>query len=262
MKKILLFTVFIFGFLSCSSDEESNSTIDPVNALPKKLVYTQIRNGETEIVTTYNFTYDGTKLTKVVQTAVQDFNNHTSSTIIEFEYAGDFVTKVKQSYSNGEGANTEYLYSMEGKLVLETRTLSTSQVNIMDYTYQTQGDLEVVIASFDSFPSRREKYSYKNGVKMYYEESGDHGSTYPGRVEYTYDDKKNPFEALVGLDKIHRDGIFNHDEIIMCTGANNLKSRIYNEGELEYEYEYNDSGYPVFASTYTALDNTLKHEID
>ena len=233
MKKILtLVSAIALVFTSCSSDD--SATNENENILLKKTILTE--GGNTE---TYDWTYDGNKL-------VSNISNDGSKLL--YTYTGDLLTKVQEFDGASLEFTTNYFYN-NGKLVsMEEISTGSSQKERTDYTYNSDGTVSftkysIVIATNATSTINNGKLFFANNNVIKREEISTYSTI---TTTYLYDDKKNPFMNVVGLDKLFdetrssKNNVVKETEVVENTSGGTTNTYITTN-----VYTYNASGYPI-----------------
>ncbi|KIX21948.1 hypothetical protein SY27_04500 [Flavobacterium sp. 316] len=234
MKKILtLVSAIALVFTSCSKDDDS--VVDEAeNILLKKTILTE--GGNTE---TYDWTYDGNKL-------VSNISNDGSKLL--YTYTGDLLTKIEEFDGASLEFTTNYFYN-NGKLVsMEEISTGSSQKERTDYTYNSDGTVSftkyaIVIATNATSTINNGKLFFANNNVIKREEISTYSTI---TTTYLYDDKKNPFMNVVGLDKLFdeprssKNNVVKETEVVENTSGGTTNTYITTN-----VYTYNASGYPI-----------------
>lgn len=255
MKKItILVVVFVLILMSCSKDNQQDSSTSNASVLPKKSITTE-SDGVSNITTTTNFIYDGNKIVQVnglektiytytgdlitkeehyTGTVLTDFkvyeyeNNKLKSEIITENNTGvtGIVSTIKTKRIYIQNANqiiTQETYSIDIETGLETKK---DDVNVKTFL---NGNLikEVRSSSYDN----------ANGGK----------NIYTTTSTYEYDSKNNLSKNILGSDKLI--------DFADCSLNNVVKETRFSETNgipnpildytRSYEFKYNLDGYPT-----------------
>lgn len=234
MKKILtLVSAIALVFTSCSKDDDSGVD-EAENILLKKTILTE--GGNTE---TYDWTYDGNKL-------VSNISNDGSKLL--YTYTGDLLTKIEEFDGASLEFTTNYFYN-NGKLVsMEEISTGSSQKERTDYTYNSDGTVSftkysIVIATNATSTINNGKLFFANNNVIKREEISTYSTI---TTTYLYDDKKNPFMNVVGLDKLFdeprssKNNVVKETEVVENTSGGTTNTYITTN-----VYTYNASGYPI-----------------
>ena len=201
----------------------------------------------------YNFTYDGNRLTRM--------NNYANNRSVEYKYDGSHLSETNVFYSG----SLEYIYKFSYKSgKLETMTCTSTgkgsnekmEINPLTFVFgpeisQAIEKTQKILAAKNnrkSTYSETYKFTWENGeiskCVVSYQEDGDYEEI---TTIFTYDKKKNPFSgAFVNfyIEENVEDGCFSKHNIIKmdCTEME--------DGEIEnwtitYDYSYNKSNYPI-----------------
>jgi len=231
-------------FISCdrNSDEETTTPAPAAGVLPKTILETfKSPSGTSNF--TVSFSYDGNKIKEITSNPNPDIGS------AKFTYTGDNITKI-ETYVNTALSQTWTLEYTNDKL-----TKAVTNGATMQYTYNSDGTVTV-----------DETYSYYGKSTRIYSLNADNSvkivtnpySTAPFTQTRSFDDKKNIFLNITGLNKIvNADSFFKY----LFPGKNNLLS-IENNGTVHstYVYEYNGEGYPK-KRTMTSGSRTLIWDI-
>ncbi|AQY21407.1 hypothetical protein [Riemerella anatipestifer] len=264
MKKVfyLLSMAILPAFLAVScnrNDDEPTPTPKEELLLPSKEEITYYDNN-TLRTTVNSFTYDGTKLTKVV--SVSDDEEYATT----FTYQDNLLVKVKS-----DEEDRVFEYDSKGNLVKETQVLSYDNTTVTDiYTYElnkssvnvtynrknVNGDElrleEVGTYTYTLTPNKQVAKIVGKKTSTSYDGSSTY--VYETAVEenYTYDDKNSVYKNISGFDKL---GYSQAAVKVALGGINNVltKSSKYNIIDNTdvythtdtYKYIYNDKNFPV-----------------
>ncbi|RXR20495.1 hypothetical protein EQG63_00765 [Flavobacterium amnicola] len=195
MKKlILLLSAVALVFASCTSDADPLPVYTPpvadVNTtLPKKMIYTET-GYPTE---TYNYFYNGNKLTKITD----EFGYS------KITYTGDLITLI-QHYddTNTLVASEHFTYNGSNKLVTNLyKDLESDYGSKETYVYNADGTVTVskfggdATTQNDDFGYYKMFFLNREVVKVEnYDSTGVLGET----TNLTYDGKNNPYKNIVG----------------------------------------------------------------
>ncbi|MBT0549685.1 hypothetical protein MPN29_03845 [Riemerella anatipestifer] len=264
MKKVfyLLSMAILPAFLAVScnrNDDESTPTPKEELLLPSKAeeIYYD-KNGNPKRTSVYDFTYDGTKLTKLVS---RDGEGNTA-----FTYQDDLITKIK---SNEEERIFEY--DSKGNLSKETLVESYNSATITHvYTYTLNGNSVSVTYSKKNVAGEKLRseavgaYTYtltpnkqvirgvgKKTSTDYYDSGYSYTYDTTKEENYTYDDKNSIFKNVGGFDKLGYSqfilnapfGSFNN--VLTKNrkeGVDNTRTYTHTEA---YRYTYNDKNFPT-----------------
>ncbi|MCQ2272446.1 MAG: hypothetical protein MJZ72_06645 [Bacteroidales bacterium] len=203
------------------------------------------------IYKTYNFTYDGKRLTRM--------SNYANNRYIEYKYDGSHLSEANV-FSSG---SLEYIYKFtykSGKLESMTCTStgkgSNEKMEINPLTFVFGAEISQSIERAQKIYAAKNnakgtymenyKFTWKNGEVSqcvisyqgdgYYEEH---------TIKYTYDKKKNPFiGALIefypenNIGSLCKHNITKIDHTYMVNGAMQTES-------ITYDYSYDKSNYPI-----------------
>jgi len=248
MKKLIFLSSVLLLNLACNSNDDDSEVTTETPVLVTKAVFDD---------GTYIFKYDGNKLIEI--TSPDDSEKTT------YTYSGNLISQIKDYDVDGKLVNTSILTYENDKLVLvkqngitsgsntpNSRTYTYSYPNattvnctrIYNYTFNNQSmtikDEIVYTISNDNIIAEKDKY-WANNV-------------YNGEItrNLIYDDKKQPFDNIVGFDKIR---LFNYrytDDKL--GGKNNLLTLSQNQVlsdnttykyRTEYSSTYNSKKYPT-----------------
>lgn len=201
MRKIIsLLACITLFFLSCSSEEDNNSTELPLTqegTLLKRIV-SQI--GSTQTISDYNYISGTHKLQNIISNnGYKAIYTYEGNLIIEIKLYYNDVIKNKENftydsqermiqrkvfdYSNNKGYRAEYTYNFDG-------TVDVDGYN-GDFNIQNNHDVNVKVFLFpNGNVQKREVYVLING--------NNHVKT----KLYTYDDKSEIMSSIIGFNKI------------------------------------------------------------
>ncbi|MBO4234023.1 hypothetical protein FO675_06865 [Riemerella anatipestifer] len=248
----------VFLAVSCNRNDDEPTPKEEL-LLPSKEEITYYDNN-TLRTTVNSFTYDGTKLTKVV--SVSDDEEYATT----FTYQDNLLVKVKS-----DEEDRVFEYDSKGNLVKETQVLSYDNTTVTDiYTYElnkssvnvtynrknVNGDElrleEVGTYTYTLTPNKQVAKIVGKKTSTSYDGSSTY--VYETAVEenYTYDDKNSVYKNISGFDKL---GYSQAAVKVALGGINNVltKSSKYNiidDTDVythtdTYKYIYNDKNFPV-----------------
>ena len=240
MKKIItLLSVFILLISSCSGDDETQTSSETPATNDGVFLKRKVEKNENdEILNTYDYTYNGNKLTKIVQKG---------GSYIEYIYNNDLISEIKFYYPDNSLFHTEsFFYNSFNQLTdyIFKSVISDSGYKRI-YTYSTNGT--VIVHSFhgdlisQTQPANEyEKMYVQNSALVKHEFYNVSNNILTRTSTFAYDDKKNPFKNVLGFDKIHLIGSDPTEWNI-----NNLTHE-NNDGEVStFQYIYNGFNYPI-----------------
>lgn len=216
MKKLLILSLGLFMFMSCSSNEEKISNEDEI-ILPKKIVVS-LSSGEQSVI---ELKYDGNKIIE---------EKHSGEILTKYFYENDILTKVIS-----DGNKTELFYNSDKKLIKYQVTYSgeTSVSQVYELTHNGDGTITEVLNGTST-----RILTFKDGNLIDDED-----------YKYEYD-TKNASSKNVAC----RESFINVDFIGLIGMNNIIKTTPYNSGgdaTVEtVEYTYNDKNYPVAGKKY------------
>jgi hypothetical protein len=245
MKKaiqILFVSLLVLTFTSCSSDDNNNQPDSSVILLKKM---------ESEVLgyhATYNFDYNGRKLTKV------SYENHTPSMQMGYDkyfYTGDLITEIKTYNGNNQNTfSTLFTYNVNNQLeqVVKlnllsstgTKTVFTYNGNETVYALNYTGSLEAQTM----LSSQSEKYFIENNniVKIEFT-----GSTTQTAMEFEYDTANNPMRNVIGMDKIKLHTYDSDGRYGITKNLTKVTTHIsmVESSQVDFELVYNENNYPL-----------------
>ncbi len=230
MKKIIGVLTCLLVLASCTSESTSESTPDtPQQTVLLKRVVATYSNGQS---VTFNYSYNGTKLDKIIGT---------DGSVDKYTYEGDLIKKI--DYFNPDGTyngNEMYVYDADNKLV--KRSNYSNEVNSTQetsYIYNNDGTVTSELP-YSGSVIRREKMTFLNGEVVRLQEY-DHFNGAPSfRWDFSYDNGNKPTKGILGLDKIF------FKSWRLNGGCNrNIVSAIRTDGvnNIQNEYTYYANGY-------------------
>lgn len=250
MKKLNLFIVFIFGFLtlSCSSDDgnsDDGNNDDNSNTnqkLIKKITISQ--NGDLQLI--YTFEYNNAKLISLTEESNNktEYNYNEEALSFERRLAYDFNSNTY----NSEFERTDFEYT-NGILISDLVTENDTPIQRHDYIINGDGK----ITQYDFFNFFNNQWN-SGGSRFFEYSSGniseeiqaDNNGDVVFKYQYTYDNQNHP---LINLDiQIRRQlwgyrlNSMNDNNILSYTSLdenNNIQS------SFSYTYQYDSDDYPV-----------------
>ena len=234
--QLLLVTLFIVTFTSCSSD--NNDTFQ--EKLLKRVI--EINNDGTS--STFNFTYNGNKIVSInseinnqtfsytgdLITRIIEFNTTTQHQIIfDYSYSDDKLTKVICS----DNYELNYIYNGDGTVSYEKTTTDINNNTILLYhgTMSFQGEnLSNDIRTLDN-----------TAVNVLSKEE----------VSFVYDAKRNPLNNITGynklVDRFTTNSMNNATSSIEVVSTSFLDTEqvVSSAIQLPRVLQYDTSGYPT-----------------
>ncbi|ESU23411.1 hypothetical protein FEDK69T_15770 [Flavobacterium enshiense DK69] len=249
---IVLGVAAIALLASCSNDEfvdtidDSSSEIDgklnPNAVLVKRIVATSNNGGS---VTTDDYVYNGSKLSKVVSTDGRQ---------VSYIYTGNLITE--RDYFNNNVLNSKelYEYNANNQLTTYKRINSSNTVTYKAvFSYNSDGTVTVngyrgdVVSQSNMKVNR--KIFFSNGKVSRMETYRTvNGSPVTEAHDFSYDTKNSPFKGILGFDKL------TYHDIALNGNVNNVTSiavsgvSAANSVSDQIQYTYNSGNYPVSAN--------------
>ncbi|HSD15223.1 MAG TPA: hypothetical protein VLB74_11290 [Flavobacterium sp.] len=242
MKKILLFLVFsAFFFSSCSNDEAAQSATEQFTTNGTKLrkYVEKFPNGS--IILGIEYEYEGDKLSRIIWSNGQ---------IRRFYYTNDLITKTEEYGGNVIGQTTYFSYFPDGRMSGIVQHRNDGFSGRAEYLYNAdntvtvnnyRGDVESQDVFGGSYKFFLEDGVIVKKVNSFLSPMG----TRTWTSDYTYDDKPNPLNAILGFGKL----CFYED--IQLVGLHNVVKTVNSRSEseaigiLDKTYTYNDYGFPI-----------------
>ena len=244
-----IFTLFVAAatLLSCSSDDSSSITppVDASGTLLKRIVET-FEDGSTG---TYDFTYDGNKLTSwVIDAGTADVET------ITYTYTNDLLTGIEADLIDTIDDNTVVIaYDSNNNISVVTRTDSSGTIQTT-YVYNNDG---TVTATEGGGATTTYNITSGNIVEEAFVFNADNETR-----TVSFDDKNGCFknihqaETLSLLNDIYTVyNTMNNETSVVVTGTNVFPDDSYN-----VTYQYNSNNYPV-SSTRTEAPGTVDEEV-
>ena len=272
MKKILIFSLLlnfsIFGFTSCSDDNDSTNNNENTNGVEEQQPQTLLTKMEASIVfndgrgtddnSKTEFVYnDKNKLVKMVTTQTYGngsfYNSETKFYYDADKITGAFCTTIHNTGSEKDSSNV--VLDSDNNIIKGTffndYNNFSSPSDVLEYKW-SDGKLAEVKSVLDNtvYP-----ITYTNGnITLLQHNSVTRDMTYTA----TFDDKKNPYSLLTYAIITYYDELDSFirtpedDQILAMLNTNNITKSIltisgsHNElTEKEYSFEYNEDGYPT-----------------
>ncbi len=210
----------------------------------------------------YNFTYSGTKLTKI------DFqlnNGNTTAGYSKFVYTGNLITEVKDYNSNNINTfNTTFTYDANSQLtqVLKVQVgVDFAQKSV--FTYNTDNTVDAQhfngTATAQTSLSAMEKFYFENNLLV--QKDYTYGSTANTQTKYNYDTANHPMKNVMGIEAIKL--YVNSYDGFLSLGLKGVSNNIVKEtvyltpgvvdNVVTFETVYNDKNYPI--SIYSTADS-------
>jgi uncharacterized protein YkuJ len=242
MKKIIVACLTVMFLVSCSS---TDSPVVSQDVLVKKIIETD----EDGVEITTNFTYNGNK---IVRTVSDD------GTKMEFTYTGELITQVKYFEGTTLFQTETYQYNTLGDMETYIILLNTQDYGAKEvYTYNNDGTIQYTrtlgdLVSQTESPSTG-KIFFTNGEISKVET---YGLGAVSVVNYTYDNKMNPFQNITGLNKI------TYADQVVAGFTHNVLTEVHPawpSSNVTSVYQYNSNDYPISSDETSSLGvyNTL-----
>jgi uncharacterized lipoprotein YehR (DUF1307 family) len=248
MKKIILTLAIQFVLNACSKDDSSTETplADNSVVLLKKLV---TKNNINTDVSTSEMTYDGNKI-------VQMTSSHGK---IVYTYTGNLITKTETSTTNST-AKQQTVYTYESDKLISSLFSTVNQIpsvtSKIDYTYNSDNTISYIETEKTNINGIRTtitsgKLYFSNGnlVKKESQQGDATSGITNSSVEYLYDTKNNPFNNVLGYNKL-LESEMGSNNLLKTTGKSSytLNGVTTQNGDSVQNYNYtsyNDKGYPL-----------------
>lgn len=226
-KYLILFITFSF-IVSCSSDDNSNSSF-----LVKKIV----SNGN-EFV----YSYNANKISKI-----EMFGQR-----VEYFYTGNLITKVKKyDIVNTLNYEIEYHYSNSNLSYEIIKDFLNGTIEKVEYEY-VQNNVISFIRYENDFGTFEEishgNYYLNNEYEVQVYETFTNSNNLINRFEFTFDTHNNPLKNVVGFSKLFsslENGLY----------RNVISRNVYDENNVLIQsylnqYTYNQNNYPETRETF------------
>ena len=238
----------MLSLTSCSSDDTTTSVV-----LLKKL-----QAGIMGDVDKYQFTYNGTKLTKI---SFEQYNGNTTTGYSQIVYTGDLITQVSDFNNNNVNTyNTVFTYNGTGQLTQVMKIqVGVDHAEKTVFTYNTDNTV-----NSDHYVGTIASQPYVNASEKFYFEGNNliqkdytYAGTFSSASKYNYDTANHPMKNVTGLAAIELyvnswDGFLS----LGLKGVSNniIKETIYNSPgvvseTINFDSVYNDDNYPVSISS-------------
>jgi len=248
MKKLFYFFMAIglmISFQACSSDSDPDSSNNDGNnnndietpLVIKTMLQTYSDGGQSLI----KFVCEDNKLLRIVSGPAQSDPDKRT----DYFYEGDLIVR-EEVLVGSSTSSTEYEYDANSRLIRTYWSNSSGYYDEANINYgENSATIQITYGNiYDGSTSeivRNVLFSYGNAV-AYSSYSDDGNFSY----EFTYDDKKNVFSGIKGLDKL---AVVNFSHYIPATlGSNNALS-VNGVNGTNYQmintYEYNPEGFPT-----------------
>lgn len=232
MKKILvLLSVIVMFSCSESSNEEQNNDI-----LPKKVVFKDINN---TILDISENEFIGKKIVQSIS-----YNNKSL-----YYYTGDLISNIKIYDINSNNLIMEYLFSYENDKLSESifKNFNENKCEKRLYTHNAADNIDFVYYIGDLLTQdtlyKMGTISIENG-EISSKHIQDFITTNITDITYTYDNKNNPQQNTLGIQKIN----IELDRAIFGNFHNVISHEVvYNNSQYfsnNFTYEYNPDDYP------------------
>ena len=245
MKKviqILLVSLLVITFTSCSSDDNGNQPDTSVVLLKKMESDVMGNHG------VYNFSYSGSKLTKV------NYEIHTPGIQTGYDkyfYTGELITEIKTfNGSNQNTFSTVFTYNANNQLEQVVKlNLQNSTATKMVFTYNSNGTVDALnytgtLESQTTLTAVSEKYFIENNDIVRIEFTGSMSQT---AMDFEYDAANNPMRNVTGMDKIK---LHTYDSDGRYGITKNLKKvttyfATVQSSQVDFELVYDENNYPL-----------------
>lgn len=244
MSKVLLI-IGLTALFSCSEDKVN---IDESSFLPKRIVFSDSNRQRT-----YTFEYVEDKIQSVNQRIESFQYNTTQNYTVTFDYAE--TNKIfNVIISSDQYVTSSEISFMYGGEFLEDIILETYYLGNVEYSYQNIGNQKKVTCMYSNSPQWSRDYLYDENMNCIKVTNTNNNNGSVGVLfEFEHDNYKNPFCNIRGLDKLIDKSFFEEnidDRIILESGKNNINRFRWAGGAYqEFNYVYNDQGYPISATT-------------
>lgn len=242
MKKFLLITICIF-FLACSSDDTDNSSQDnaPIGALIKVEIFRPEEDLRTS--TTYNYNSDGkaenaleegwsgSQYLQAMNTYSYNSNGQiwkvtiavdNRSEYTEFNFTNGLISSSMRHTAGGNILRTLYNYNDDNQLI-DRRFFNADneESSISIFSFDANGNIE----------SRHDERDFGTEI-----------------IDYTfeYDSYNNPLKTPFENQEMNKIVGHNFNNI-----TKSIRSDEFSTREVNIEYTYNESGYPLTSKEYS-----------
>ena len=250
---LVFVTLFIVTITSCTSDN--------VDVVQLKLLKKVIEINVDGTSSTYNFTYNGTKIVSInseLNTKTFTYTNNLITKIIELDNATQLQTTYTYSYIDdkltqiicSDNYELNYTYNADGTISYKKTTTDTNNNIVLIY----HGAL-----SFQNENIHNDKKTFDNtAVNILSKEE----------VSFVYDAKKNPFNNITGYNKLLNR--FNTNSINNATSSIEIASTSYLDTnqitssaiQLPRVFQYDNGDYPIeIVSDKAVFENQNKRHL-
>jgi len=241
-KLLLTVIFFLFALLSCDNNSVSLDTKCKVESEEFR------RSSSSDFQYYATYTYDGSKLIKMVVREVSPTNTFERVTSLSYDSKGNLTETNRGIYrtvytiSNGLVNKIEYF---DGPTLANWRELEYDNINKI---------VKAQIYYGNGIKYGYTNYSYSSNDQVNKIEEYLKNGTLLNTTEYEYDDKKYPYENMPLY--------FEKSDILLgfpVSQKNNVTKETYKSGDpintfiTTYSYEYNSDGYPI--KQVATLDN-------
>lgn len=239
MKKVI-YLFFILVFVATLS----SCTTDIDDTIQVKLVQKIIEVNQDNTSSTFNFTYDGNKISSI----------ESGESLKSYQYTGNFITQITEVNKITLTQSTlDYSYT-DGLL---TKVISSDNYTL-NYTHQTNGSIDLEKTTTDSNNNIVLVWNGKLVLNTNYnviennktQETSNPNTITKEELNFVYDTKSNPLRNIVGFDKLldHSNMISkNNVTSIFKTNSTtfvDLGSYISSLVQTTKNYSYDKEGYP------------------
>lgn len=250
---LVFVTLFIVTITSCTSDN--------VDVVQLKLLKKVIEINVDGTSSTYNFTYNGTKIVSInseLNTKTFTYTNNLITKIIELDNATQLQTTYTYSYIDdkltqiicSDNYELNYTYNADGTISYKKTTTDINNNIVLIY----HGAL-----SFQNENIHNDKKTFDNtAVNILSKEE----------VSFVYDAKKNPFNNITGYNKLLNR--FNTNSINNATSSIEIASTSYLDTnqitssaiQLPRVFQYDNGDYPIeIVSDKAVFENQNKRHL-
>jgi hypothetical protein len=250
MKKIiLLLSVVMLVFASCSKNEDMSSVSSSGTLLTKYIV----SSGNT-VLETFEYFYNGNKLTRIKESDI-DYANYT--------YTNDLITKIDRYKNNVLYSTADMSYNIDNKLSQVLSLIPSLNKGYKEvYTYNSDGTVSLSKYSGDLVTQVTNTENYKvffqNGIAIKREEYKlINGNMETLTTNYAYDTKNEIHNSILGFNKLTA------YDVSYFGVPNNIISLTYsatnstNISQGFSAYTYNDNNYPITKTDTNSSNNSV-----
>ena len=234
---IIPIAIIILSFLNSCSKNEVTDSPDSNNSNPVVVKKLTDVNLNAAII----YTYKGNKIDKIQELGSEYYE--------QFTYSGDLIILKETIYKTGPMDISQYTYQ-DNRIKTIKQIRSNTFYDQYDFTYNSDGSVDTKSSEFLT------KLVFDNMGNVIKKITNLVSTKIPTiTTDYVYDKKINPFNNIIGYNKIAGfERVINDDIDPLTPSINNIISSTTrfsnssNTNVMTYNYIYNNNNYPVSVS--------------